>query len=87
MLSFDDQTHIYTRKTILPTFVNIVLRGEGGLRSNCALKNNYTSTKWFFGDFLDGFHKCPIYFWPPLSESDYVKEIMFVVYFWDFILS
>ena len=82
MLSFDDQTHIYTRKT---TYLHLSTLywggGGGGLRSNCALKNNYSSTKWFFGDFLDDFHKCPNYFWPPLSESDYVKEIMFVVYF------
>ena len=52
MLSFDDQMNIYTRKNCLPTFVNIVLgvRGGGGggglhVRSNCALKNNYSSTK------------------------------------------
>ena len=47
MLSFDDQTHICTKKNDLSTFVNIVLGegGEGGLRSNCALKNTYSTTK------------------------------------------
>ena len=58
------KAHLY-KKNYLPTFVNIVL-GGGRLRSNCTLKNNNSNTKWFFGDFLDGFHKCPNYFWPPL---------------------
>ena len=35
MLSFDDQTRIYTEKNFLPTFVNTVLggggEGEGGI--------------------------------------------------------
>ena len=74
------KAHLY-KKNYLPTFVNIVLGGGGGLHSNCTLKNNCSSTKWFFGDFLDSFHKCPNSFWPLLSKGDYVKEIMFVVYF------
>ena len=45
MLSFDDQTHIYTRKTIYLHFSTLYWGGGGGLRSNCALKNNYSSTK------------------------------------------
>ena len=90
MLSFDDQMHIYTRKNYLPTFVNIALGGrEGGLRSNCALKNDYSSTKLFFGDFL---YICKvsqllmtsivamlgIYKWPPQA----VTFINLNRYFW-----
>ena len=69
MLSFDDQTHINTKKLFTYICQHCIWGGgggEGGLRLNCALKNNYSSTKWFFDDFLDGFHKCPNYFWPPL---------------------
>ena len=29
MLSFDDRTHNYTKKSYLPTFVNIVFGGQG----------------------------------------------------------
>ena len=64
MLSFDDRTRIYTRKTIylhLSTLYWGGGGGGGGLRSNCGLKINYSSTKLFFGDFLDGFHECPNY--------------------------
>ena len=44
MLGFDDQTHIYTRKT---TYLHLstLYWGGGGLRSNCALKNNYSRSK------------------------------------------
>ena len=44
MLSFDDQRHIFTRKTIY-LHLSTLYWGEGGLRSNCALKNNYSSTR------------------------------------------
>ena len=63
-LSFEDQTHFYTRKTIYQHFSTLCWGGGwggGGLRSNCALKNSYSSTNLFFGDILDGFYKCPNY--------------------------
>ena len=71
MLSFDDQRHIHTRKTIY-LHLSALYWGEGGLRSNCTLKNKYSSTKWFFGNFLDGFHKCPNYFSPPCRSLQHL---------------
>ena len=64
--------HLY-KKNYLPTFVNIVLRGGGGgggggdyaeivpLKITIVVPNNSLVI------FLDGFHKCPNYFWPPLQ--------------------
>ena len=75
--------HLY-KKNYLPTFVNIVLGGGGRGRGDYAQIVLLKITIVVPNDslvILDGFHKCPNYFWPPLSESDYVKEIMFVVYF------
>ena len=46
-VEFDDQTYIYTRKTIYLHLSTLYWGGGGGggLRSNYALKNNYSSTK------------------------------------------
>ena len=65
MLSFDDQTHIYTRKTIYLHLSTLYCGGGGGggdyaeivpLKITIVVPNNSLVI------FLDGFHKCPNYF-------------------------
>ena len=68
MLGFDDQTHIYTRKT---TYIHLSTLywgggggggGEGGNGEIVPLKITMVVANDFLVIFLEGFHKCPNYF-------------------------
>ena len=73
MLRFDTTTQISTKILFICIFQHCLGGEGGGTLQLWPQKANFTWNTWL----LD---RCPNYFWPALSESEYLKEIRFVAY-------